>query len=204
MNPTLPPSHPPMSLSHRLKRLSNVEEELETIRTIVFSLANVEQTAIGKYLFALPVEAVIRAIVYPETRTSLINGIGMITLGDKTVTIVDLRDKFTKISPTEDSSRFLILFKTQSDELCGLPIKDAPILIDIPINRIRPLPLAYREVTQLTFASHTAIVPQEGDLAPLEILLLGMGHFDSLLPITSLPANLPALSPQLAHFPDLN
>jgi chemotaxis signal transduction protein len=183
------------------KRLSNIDEELETIRTIVFSLADVEQTAISKYLFALPVEAVIRAIVYPATRTTLTDGIGMINIGDQTVTIVDLRDKFTKIPPTEDSSRFLILFKTQSDELCGLPVKDAPILIDIPITTIRPLPLAYREVNHLTFASHAAIVPQDGDLAPLEILLLGMGRSNHL---SALTASLPALSSQSPHLPDLN
>jgi chemotaxis signal transduction protein len=192
----MPPSHP-------LKRLSNVDEEQTTIRTIVFSLADVEHTAIGKYQFALPVEAVIRAIVYPANRTTLTDGIGMINLGDQTVTIVDLRDKFTKTDHTQDSSRFLILFKTRSDELCGLPVKDAPILIDIPMTTIRPLPLAYREVNQLTFASHAAIVPQEGDLAPLEILLLGMGQSNQFSAQTSV-ANLPALGSQSSHLPDLN
>ncbi len=190
----MPPSHP-------LKRLSNVDDEQTTIRTIVFSLADVEHTAIGKYQFALPVEAVIRAIVYPATRTPLTDGIGMINLGDRTVTIVDLRDKFTKIAPTEDSSGFLILFKTQSDELCGLPVKDAPILMDIPIATIRPLPLAYREVNQLTFASHAAIVPQD-ELDPLEILLLGMGRSNFADRLSS--ANLPALGSQSPHLPDLN
>ena len=185
-----------------LKRLSNVDEEQTTIRTIIFSLADVEQTAIGNYLFALPVEAVIRAIVYPANRTALTNGIGMMNLGDETVTIVDLRDKFTKTDPTHDSSGFLILFKTQSNELCGLPVKDAPTLMDIPLSAIRPLPLAYREVNQLTFASHAAIVPQDGDLAPLEILLLGMGRFSfrEAAPENFSDRNLPALSSQ----PNLN
>jgi chemotaxis signal transduction protein len=183
----LPPSQP--------QRLSNVDEEIESIRTIVFSLADVETTAIGKYLFALPVEAVIKAIVYPEHRTRLTDGIGMINIGDETVTIVDLRDKFTKIDPTQDSSGFLILFKTQSDELCGLPVKDTPSFMDIPIKTIRPLPLAYREVNQLTFTSHAAIVPQSGNLEALEILLLGMGRRVPTIPVISLPQH---------HLPELN
>jgi chemotaxis signal transduction protein len=181
--------------SCNIKRSSNLNDEQETIRSIVFRLADIEQTAIGRYQFALPVEAVIKAIVYPATNTKLTDGIGMINLGDRTVTIVDLRHKFTTIDVDRDSSRFLILFKTQSNELCGLPVKDAPTLLDIPIATIRPIPLAYREVNQFTFASHVAIVPQDGGLDPLEILLLGMGR--------SIPT-LPASGSQERHLPELN
>jgi chemotaxis signal transduction protein len=172
------------------QRLSNLDEDIESIRTIVFSLADIEATAIGKYLFALPVEAVIKAIVYPDTRTRLTDGIGIINIGDETVTIVDLRDKFTKIDPAQDKSGFLILFKTQSDELCGLPVKDTPSFMDIPMKTIRPIPLAYREVNQLTFTSHAAIVPQAGNLEPLEILLLGMGRRVPTIPVISSPQHL--------------
>jgi chemotaxis signal transduction protein len=159
-----------------LKRLSSVNDDRETIRTIVFSLADLEDTAMGKYLFALPVEAVSRAIVYPANQPILKDGIGMINIGSQTVTIVDLRQKFVTTDSTSDSSRFLILFHTQPGELCGLPVKDAPILLDIPLTTIRPLPLSYRQVNQLTFASHVAIVPQGDNLEPLQILLIGMGE----------------------------
>jgi hypothetical protein len=150
------------------KRLSSVNNDGQTIRTIVFSLADIEQTSMSQYLFALPVEA-----VYPSDRAVLKDGIGMINLGAQILTIVDLRQKFVSIDPDLDSSKFLILFHTQAGELCGLPIKDAPVLLDIPHATIRSIPLAYREVNQLSFVSQMALVPQEDNLEPLQILLLG-------------------------------
>jgi chemotaxis signal transduction protein len=156
------------------KRLSNISDDGDHLRTIVFSLADMENTSISQYIFALPVEAVDRAIVYPSERAVLRDGIGMINLGDQTLTIVDLRQKFTPIDPQQDSSKFLILFHTQAGELCGLPVKDAPVLLDIEPDTIRSIPLAYREVNQLSFVSHMAIVPQENGLEPLQILILGL------------------------------
>jgi chemotaxis signal transduction protein len=156
------------------QRLSSINDDNENLRTIVFALADLEQTSMSQYLFAMPVEAVDKAIVYPNERAKLRDGIGMINLGEKTLTIVDLRQKFTTIDPQQDSSKFLILFHTQAGELCGLPIKDAPVLMDIAPDTIRSIPLAYREVNQLSFTNHMAIVPQENGQEPLQILLLGL------------------------------
>ena len=161
------------------KRLSSLNDNADTIRTIVFSLADIEQTSMANYLFALPVGAVVKAIVYPSDRAALKDGIGMMNLGSETLTIVDLRQKFAKIDPQHDSSKFLILFHTQAGELCGLPIKEAPVLLDISHATIRSIPLAYREVNQLSFVSQMAIVPQEDNLEPLQILLLGFDRSSS-------------------------
>lgn len=157
-------------------RQSNIETDTNNFRAIVFALANIEQTTMGKYLFALPVEAVTKAIVYPTARPILKDGIGMMTLGEQTVTLVDLRHKFATIDPTTDTSGFLILFNTHAEEVCGLPIKAAPVIMDIAIATIRPLPLAYREVNQIGFASHMALIPQGDNIEPLQILLLGMNR----------------------------
>jgi chemotaxis signal transduction protein len=110
----------------------------------------------------------------------------MINLGERTVTIVDLRHKFATIDPATDTSGFLILFHTHADELCGLPIAKAPVLMDISPSTIRPLPLAYREVNQLSFASHMSIVPQGENVEPLQILLLGMSQSATRLTSTQL------------------
>ena len=155
------------------QRLSSLNDNPNTISTIVFSLADIEHTSMAKYLFALPVEAVEKAIVYPADRAILKDGIGMMNFGEQTLTIVDLRQKFTSIKSDRDSSKFLILFHTQSGEFCGLPIKDAPVLIDIDPDTIRSIPLAYREVNQLSFVSHMAIVPTAQGREPMQILLLG-------------------------------
>jgi chemotaxis signal transduction protein len=156
------------------KRLFTLDEDSNLLKTIVFSLADIEQTSMSQYLFAFPVEAVEKAIVYPPDRAKLRDGIGMMNIGSKTVTIVDLRQKFTNIDSEHDSSKFLILFHTQSGELCGMPVKDAPEFLDIEPTMIRSIPQAYREVNQLSFVSHMAIVPQENRLEPLQILLLGL------------------------------
>jgi chemotaxis signal transduction protein len=156
------------------KRLSSLNDDSDTIRTVIFSLADIEQTSMSQYRFALPVEAVEKAVVYPADRAILKDGIGMINFGSQNLTIVDLRQKFTTIDPQQDSSKFLILFHTQAGELCGLPVKGAPELLDIEPEMIREIPLAYREVNQLSFVSHMAIVPQENGLEPLQILLLGI------------------------------
>ena len=155
------------------KRLSSLDDS-DNIRMILFSLADIEQTSISQYLFALPVEAVEKAIVYPADRAILKDGIGMIDFGDEILTIVDLRQKFTTIDAQHDTSKFLILFHTQSGELCGLPVKAAPTLLDIAPELIRPIPAVYREVNQLNFVSHMAVIPQENGLPPLQILLLGL------------------------------
>jgi chemotaxis signal transduction protein len=156
------------------KRLSSLNDDTDNIRTVIFSLADIEQTSMSQYRFALPVEAVEKAIVYPTDRAILKDGIGMINFGAQNLTIVDLRQKFTTIDPQHDSSKFLILFHTQSGELCGLPVKSAPELLDIEPEMIREIPLAYREVNQLSFVSHMAVVSQENGLEPLQILLLGL------------------------------
>ncbi len=157
-------------------RLANLDDDRENFRAIVFALANIEQTPMGKYLFALPVEAVAKAIVYPAERPPLNDGIGMIVIGEQTVTIADLRHKFAAIAPETDASGFLLLFHTHANELCGLPIKDAPVLMDIALSTVRPLPLAYREVNHLSFASHMALIAQGENVEPLQILLLGMAR----------------------------
>lgn len=178
-----------LTSSLRPKRLSGNNDDDDSIRTIVFSLADIEQTSMAQYLFAMPVEAVDKAIVYPTDRAMLKEGIGMINLGEQTLTIVDLRHKFASIDPPQDSSKFLILFHTQAGELCGLPVKDAPVLLDISPTTIRSIPLAYREVNQLSFVSHMAIVPQEEGVEPLQILLLGLNQPQAQLSGTSSMSN---------------
>ena len=177
-------------LSPLPQRLPSLNDETDAIRTIVFSLADMEHTPMSQYLFAMPAAAVDKAIVYPPERASLRDGIGMMNLGEQTLTIVDLRQKFTEIDPQQDTSKFLILFHTHAGELCGLPVKEAPVLMDIDPDTIRSIPLAYREVNQLSFASRMAIIPQAAGSEPLQILLLGFDPAMTPSPDRSLSSQL--------------
>lgn len=158
------------------KRLSDATTEQGTVRVIIF--------AIDDYLFALPVEAVLKVIVCPPIRGVVDSGIGMVDLGSQTITVVDLRQNLPSSWDGQDrksslsnfqSSRFLILLQTQTGE-CGIPIEQPPALTDIPLATIRPVPLSYRQVSGLSFATHMAILPEAQAKEPLKIFLLGMSH----------------------------
>ena len=157
------------------KRLSGkTVREKDSFRVMVFSVMD--------YFFAFPIGAILRIIPCPSFTTED-NGIGMIDLGSQTVTIVDLRYKFIKqatektiekIETTNSSPNFLIMFQTQIGELCGIPVKKAPVLTDIALSNIRPVPLSYRQISELSFVNHMAVIPQEEEeKKSLKIFCLG-------------------------------
>jgi len=150
-----------------LKRSTGVATE-DCLRVIVFEIAN--------YLFALPVGAVLKVVTCPPISTPIKNGIGMLELGDSTVTIVDLSQKLleeTDCHKLLPQYRFLILMQTRTGELCGIPVDNPPVMTDIPLTTIRQVPLSVR-LAQLTFASHMAILPETEESSGKKIFLLGV------------------------------
>ncbi len=155
------------------ERLSHkTVQQKDSLRVMVFSVMD--------YFFAFPIGAILRIIPCPSFTTED-NGIGMIDLASQTVTIVDLRRKFIKeatertieaIEKVHSTPNFLIMFQTQIGELCGIPIEKAPVLTDIPLANIRPVPLSYRQISELSFINHLAIIPQE-EAESLKIFCLG-------------------------------
>lgn len=148
-------------------------QEKDSLRVMVFSVM--------EYFFAFPIGAILRIIPCPSFTTED-NGIGMIDLGSQTVTIVDLSHKFIKqanektidkITNIDSNPNFLIMFQTQVGELCGIPVSKAPVLTDIALNNIRPVPLSYRQISELSFINHMAMIPQEGEEESLKIFCLG-------------------------------
>ena len=105
-------------------------------------------------------------------------------MGSENVTVVNLRQHFIRINSENypaknslalaNSEDFLILLKTPTNELCGIPVSKPPTLIDIPLSTIVPVPLSYREVAGLSWVSHMAILSDEEETKPLKIFLLGM------------------------------
>lgn len=155
------------------QRLSatNVETN-KSLRVIAF--------AVMDYWFALPLGAVLKVIPCPAF-TAANSGIGIIHLDSQTITVVDLRYKFIKnsnqtIKFTKDSPHnmmnFLIMFQTQNGELCGIPVAKTPILTDIALSNIRPLPCFYQQISELSFIKYVAVIPQEQKTEPLQIFLL--------------------------------
>lgn len=148
-------------------------QEKDSLRVMVFSIMD--------YFFAFPIGAVLRIIPCPPFVMED-NGIGMIDLGSQTVTVVDLRYKLIKqakqrdaatIETTDKNPNFLIMFQTQIGELCGIPVEKTPVLTDIALNDIRPVPLSYRQISELNCINHMAIISQEEQEESLKIFCLG-------------------------------
>ena len=183
----------------QLKRLSSTSTNPDTLRIVVFTLAEEPLSPQSDYLFALPVEAVLKAITCPPINWVANSGIGMTDFGSQNVTVVDLRQQFICSNSSKEeaknsdlvvnSQRFLILLKTQTKELCGIPVADPPTLTDIPLSTIRPVPLSYRQVAGLSWASHMTILSETQAKKPLKVFLLGMSKIIEKSSVGTLTSN---------------
>lgn len=154
-----------------LKRLSHPASSPDLLRVIAF--------AIGRIQLALPISVVLKVLSCPTVTPSAQAGLGLIDLGDQTITVISL---FHRLCPQEEGltlqRRFVILTQTQLGEICGLLVDVPPNLMEIPLDRVRPLPSSYRQSDPLgRVSSHVAVLPQDDDdQEPLQIFLLGMGQ----------------------------
>lgn len=184
----------------QLKRLSSTSTNPDNLRIIVFTLSQDPLSPQADYLFALPVEAVLKAIPCPPINWVVDSGIGITDFGSQNVTVVDLRQQFLLPNPERqearnsdqvaNSHRFLILLKTRTEELCGIPVAHPPTLTDIPLSTIRPVPLSYRQVAGLSLASHMAILSETPEKKPLKVFLLGMSKIIEKSCVGTLTPNL--------------
>ncbi len=155
------------------KRLSRTNSSKDGIRVVVFKIYD--------YLFALAVESVNKIIPCPPLNLNFENGISAIDLEDRTITIVDLHHQFRDreldaIESFQPQNCFLILIQTITGETCGIFIEKAPLILEIPLKKIRPVPLSYREIGKLSFVTHMAILSEGEGKESVKIFLLGMNQ----------------------------
>jgi len=159
--------------SLNFKRLSGTDSSKNSVRVIVF--------AVFDYLFAISVGAVNKIIPCPPLHLKFEDGTTTIDLERETITIVDLRHKFIQeefesIEVSTSNNSFLILIQTITGESCGIFTEKPPLIIEIPLQNIRPVPSSYREIGKLTFVSHMAILSAAESNEPTKIFLLGMNQ----------------------------
>ena len=141
------------------------------MRVILFS--------VGNYLFAFPIGVVYKIIPCPSFNVPIKNGIGIVDWESQTIIVIDLHHKLKESFPDEEmvksdfNFRFLILTKTNEDEICGFAIEEYPILLDIPQNDIRSVPLSYRQVSGMSFINHMAIISNPEGENPFQVFILG-------------------------------
>ena len=168
----------------QFKRLSSTSTNPDTLRTVVFTLAADTSSAPEDCYFALPVEVVLKVTNCPPINWVVDSGIGMADLDAQSVTVVDWCRQFLQTNPRKPGEkiaeqvanfyRFLILLKSPTEELCGIPVALPPILTDIPLSTIRPVPSSYRQAAGHNLVSHMAVLSATPEAKPLKIFLLGL------------------------------
>jgi hypothetical protein len=158
------------------QRLSTNANSADFLRIMMFSVCQPQANS-PDYCFALPVESIIRVAPTPQELGNFNQGIAMVNIGQEMVTVIDLCYRVMPDRPTtKDDRKFLIFFQTTIGEDCAIAVTNFPLLLDMPITSVRPIPTAYRQANNLSFASHMAIIDQQVGTAPLQIFLIGMNY----------------------------
>ncbi len=158
------------------QRLSTTANSEDFLRVMMFSVCQPQESA-PNYFFALPAESIVRVAPAPKNLGNFNHGITMLNIGPDMVTVVDLCYRVMPERVTTPADRqFLIFVQTTMDEACAIPTANFPLLLDMPITTVRPIPAAYRQVNDMNFASHMAIIDREAGEAPLQVFLIGMNY----------------------------
>ena len=142
-----------------------------TLQTIVFT--------ISEYTFALPMQTVAKIVPCPLIDRSGENGIGLLEWEGQIITIVDLQQQLASNvasfnSDINSKHSFLILTQTKTQELCGFVTAKPPKLIDIFMDDVFLVPSSFREVHQLGFVSHMALLSDLETQQKTKVFLLGI------------------------------
>lgn len=136
----------------------------DKIKLLVFS--------IGTLNAALHIDTVQRVVNYSTIFGSGLNDYGLVNLGDKQITVIDLHKKLfnTPQNLTAESKKYLLLAVNSSQETFGIVISQAPELYDVPLSAIRVLPISYRRADTLKIASHVTVIKEEEEEKTIFIL----------------------------------
>jgi hypothetical protein len=157
-------------------RLSSSDSSNDYLPVMVFPICQPPESG-ADYLFALPVEAVVKVMQCPANLGSFNQGISMISVNNQMITVVDLCHRLMpERVMTAADRQFLMLVQTHFAEPFAIPVANFPLLLNLPVTSAQPIPAAYRQVNSIGFASHMAIVEQEDGQPPAQVFLMGMNH----------------------------
>jgi chemotaxis signal transduction protein len=100
------------------------------------------------------------------------NWVSMMHIGDREVTILDLRRRLfpNELVETSSAQVYIIVLQNYQGDLYGIPVNKIPGLVDLAVDQIRVLPDSFRQANALGIASHVAIVPQSSESLTLFLL----------------------------------
>ncbi|MGB3495542.1 MAG: chemotaxis protein CheW [Elainellaceae cyanobacterium] len=159
-----------VSSHSRFSKTLNFKQREKAFKLVVFTISGLN--------FALRIESVNKVVNH--TRVIYSNDwarVGIAHVGDFEITVFDLQEKLTpQVAQSVQTQRdynddhYLIIAQSSSEELIGIPVNDAPILMEVPISQIRELPESYRRAEQLNMASHVTLIAQESE--PMTVFLM--------------------------------
>ncbi len=151
-------------MTNQLSSIPTSEVKSKTVKLVVFSVRNLN--------VALHIDSVQKIINYATIYSSGLNHFGVVNIGDREITVIDLHKRLFDRPQTRKSEKagYLILAKNSIDELFGILIDKTPNLLDVPLASIRAIPLSYRHADTLKIASHVTVVPQAEDELKIFIL----------------------------------
>jgi chemotaxis signal transduction protein len=121
---------------------------------------------VGKLTLGLSMQSVSKVVNMPKVYSSGLYPIGITSVGNLELTIIDLHQRLFQTPLKLESSQkgYLILMTTPSRDWLGIPVAETPALQEIPLPQIRVLPESYRRSDTLSIASHMAkIVEADGE-----------------------------------------
>ncbi|MEQ9670225.1 chemotaxis protein CheW [Coleofasciculus sp. G2-EDA-02] len=152
------------------RQLALSQKTTQALKLIHFTL--------GKLYLALPIESVYKILNRAPVHGSGMNQVGVTHSGEEDITVIDLYQRFFKESLPEAATGggYLVTMQNQVGEIYGIPVAEAPILIDVPLSAIRLLPESYRRSDTVNIARHVAVIPQDSGtktifLLDIELLL---------------------------------
>jgi purine-binding chemotaxis protein CheW len=100
------------------------------------------------------------------------NWVSMMHIGDREVTILDLRRRLfpNELAQASSDRVYIIVLQNSQGALYGIPVNGIPTLMDLPVDQVRVLPDSFRQANALGIASHVAIIPQSSESLTLFLL----------------------------------
>ena len=117
---------------------------------------------IGKLTVAFPIERVHKIINRTPVHGSGLGYTGITQIDGREITVVDLHQRLFRAASQDDmqSQGYLVIVQSIQRELLSIPTENTPMLMAVPLSRIRTLPESYRRSDTLEIASHVAMIPQ--------------------------------------------
>ncbi len=143
------PTQTPTAQANSTGKRSNQKKNALTHRKLIVF-------PVGELRLAVPMDNISRVINRPKVYSSGLNAVGVTTVGDRELTIVDLHQQLFGTPGAFNPERpgYLVLTPSPTGELMGIPTPETPRLLDIPLEQIRELPESYRQADTLWVASH--------------------------------------------------